>query len=78
LTGHVPGSAAPSASGVLRWNQIRHRVPGSESNGGVRTTLVAGDITRGALVKTDPFDNAVVLFKATGAQIRKILAHHAQ
>jgi len=53
-------------------------VPGSESNGGVRKTLLAGDITRGALVKTDPFDDTVVLFKATGAQIRKILAHHAQ
>ena len=48
-----------------------------ENGGGVRAPLVAGDITRADLVTMDPFDNTVVLFKATGAQIKDILARHA-
>ena len=48
-----------------------------ENSGGVRAPLVAGDITRADLVTMDPFDNTVVLFKATGAQIKDILARHA-
>lgn len=48
-----------------------------ENSGGVRAPLVAGDITRADLVTMDPFDNTVVLFKATGAQIKEILARHA-
>ncbi len=43
----------------------------------MRAPLVAGDITRADLVTMDPFDNTVVLFKATGAQIKDILARHA-
>ncbi len=48
-----------------------------ENAGGVRAPLVAGDVTRADLVTMDPFDNTVVLFKASGAQIKEILARHA-
>jgi 5'-nucleotidase / UDP-sugar diphosphatase len=47
-----------------------------ENSGGVRAPLVAGDITRGDLVTMDPFDNTVVLFKATGSQIKDLLARY--
>ena len=48
-----------------------------ENSGGVRAPLVGGDVTRGDLVTMDPFGNTVVLFKATGAQIKDILTRHA-
>jgi 5'-nucleotidase / UDP-sugar diphosphatase len=48
-----------------------------ENTGGVRAPLVAGDITQADLVALDPFDNTVVLFKATGAQIKDIVARYA-
>ncbi|HSK11081.1 MAG TPA: bifunctional UDP-sugar hydrolase/5'-nucleotidase [Vicinamibacterales bacterium] len=48
-----------------------------ENLGGVRAPLVRGPVTRGDLVTMDPFDNTVVRFKATGRQIRQILARHA-
>ena len=48
-----------------------------ENSGGVRAPLVAGDITRTDVVTMDPFDNTVILFKATGAQIKDILTRHA-
>jgi 2',3'-cyclic-nucleotide 2'-phosphodiesterase (5'-nucleotidase family) len=48
-----------------------------ENGGGVRAPLVAGDVTRGDLITMDPFDNTVVLFRATGAQIKDLLARHA-
>jgi 2',3'-cyclic-nucleotide 2'-phosphodiesterase (5'-nucleotidase family) len=50
---------------------------GFENSGGVRAPLVAGNITRADLVTMDPFANTVVLFKATGAQIKDLLARHA-
>jgi len=49
----------------------------SKNSGGVRSPLVAGDITRADIVAMDPFGNTVVLFKATGAQIKALLARHA-
>jgi 5'-nucleotidase/UDP-sugar diphosphatase len=48
-----------------------------ENSGGVRAPLVAGDVTRADLITMDPFDNTVILFKATGAQIKEILARYA-
>jgi len=48
-----------------------------ENSGGVRAPLVAGDVTRADLVTMDPFDNTVILFRASGAQIKEILARHA-
>jgi 2',3'-cyclic-nucleotide 2'-phosphodiesterase (5'-nucleotidase family) len=50
---------------------------GFENSGGVRAPLVAGDITRTDLVTMDPFDNTVVLFSATGAQVKDLLTRHA-
>jgi len=47
-----------------------------ENSGGVRAPLVAGDITLADLVTMDPFDNKVILFKATGKQIKDILARY--
>jgi 2',3'-cyclic-nucleotide 2'-phosphodiesterase (5'-nucleotidase family) len=48
-----------------------------ENSGGVRAPLIAGEITRADLVTMDPFDNTVVLFRASGAQLKDILARHA-
>ncbi len=50
---------------------------GMENMGGVRAPLLRGPITRGDLVTLDPFNNTVVLFRATGRQIREILERHA-
>jgi len=50
---------------------------GFENAGGVRAPLVAGEITRTDLVTMDPFGNTVILFRATGAQIRDLLTRHA-
>lgn len=48
-----------------------------ENRGGIRAPLVAGPITRGDIITMDPFDNTIVLFKATGRQIRDIISRHA-
>jgi 2',3'-cyclic-nucleotide 2'-phosphodiesterase (5'-nucleotidase family) len=48
-----------------------------ENTGGVRAPLVAGEVTRADLVTMDPFDNTVILFRASGAQLKDILARHA-
>jgi 5'-nucleotidase / UDP-sugar diphosphatase len=44
-----------------------------ENMGGVRAPLLKGDITLADLVTVDPFNNTVVLFKATGREVREIL-----
>ena len=48
-----------------------------ENTGGVRAPLVAGNVTRADLVTMDPFGNTIVLFKATGAQIKDLLVRNA-
>lgn len=48
-----------------------------ENGGGVRAPLVAGPITMGDMVTLDPFNNTVVLFEATGAQIRQLLTRNS-
>ena len=48
-----------------------------ENPGGVRAPLVAGPITRGAMVDMDPFNNTVVTFTITGRQLRQVLIRHA-
>jgi 5'-nucleotidase / UDP-sugar diphosphatase len=48
-----------------------------ENMGGIRAPLLKGSVTRGDLVTMDPFNNTVVLFKATGLQIRQVLERHA-
>jgi 5'-nucleotidase / UDP-sugar diphosphatase len=44
-----------------------------ENMGGIRAPLVKGDITRGALIDMDPFDNTVVTFTVNGRTLRQIL-----
>ncbi|RPI78777.1 MAG: bifunctional metallophosphatase/5'-nucleotidase [Desulfobacteraceae bacterium] len=48
-----------------------------ENLGGVRAPLLKGKITRGDLVRLDPFDNTVVTFKITGKKLREILKKYA-
>lgn len=45
-----------------------------ENQGGVRAPIVRGVITYGDMINVDPFGNTIVLFKATGKQIKAILA----
>jgi 5'-nucleotidase/UDP-sugar diphosphatase len=48
-----------------------------ENMGGIRAPLLRGAVTRGDLVTLDPFNNTVVLFKATGREIRQLLERHS-
>jgi 2',3'-cyclic-nucleotide 2'-phosphodiesterase (5'-nucleotidase family) len=48
-----------------------------ENLGGVRAPLLRGAVTRGDLITLDPFNNTVVLFKATGRELRQLLERHA-
>lgn len=47
-----------------------------ENQGGVRAPIVRGAITYGDMVNVDPFGNTIVTFKATGKQIKEMLAKH--
>ena len=47
-----------------------------ENLGGVRSPIVKGAITYGDLVTLDPFGNTIVTFRATGRQLKQILARH--
>jgi 5'-nucleotidase / UDP-sugar diphosphatase len=44
-----------------------------ENMGGVRAPLLKGDVTRGAIIDMDPFNNTVMTFKVTGARLKDIL-----
>jgi 5'-nucleotidase/UDP-sugar diphosphatase len=44
-----------------------------ENTGGVRALLVKGPITYADMVTMDPFSNTVILFRATGRQLKEIL-----
>jgi 5'-nucleotidase len=44
-----------------------------ENMGGVRSPLIKGKITRGAVADMDPFANTIVTFKVTGRQLKEIL-----
>jgi 2',3'-cyclic-nucleotide 2'-phosphodiesterase (5'-nucleotidase family) len=48
-----------------------------ENTGGIRAPLLRGAVTRGDLVTLDPFNNTVVLFTATGRQIRQLLERYS-
>ena len=48
-----------------------------ENEGGIRSALVTGRITRGDLITLDPFKNTVVTFRITGRKLREILLRHA-
>ena len=47
-----------------------------ENLGGVRAPVVKGPITYGDLVSLDPFGNTIVTFRATGRQLKQILARN--
>lgn len=47
-----------------------------ENQGGVRTPLIKGNITRADLASMDPFDNTVATFAVTGRQLKEILLEH--
>jgi 5'-nucleotidase len=54
-------------------------VPGAEvsfnnTSGGLRTDLPAGPLTFGAVFEVMPFDNRVIAFHLTGAELRRVLA----
>lgn len=44
-----------------------------ENIGGVRAPLVKGPITRGDLVAMDPFQNTIMTFTVSGAQLKRLL-----
>jgi len=44
-----------------------------ENSGGVRSPLVAGQITRGDLIAMDPFGNTIITFKITGRELKDLL-----
>jgi 5'-nucleotidase len=44
-----------------------------ENVGGVRAPLVKGPITQAMLAEVDPFQNTVVTFRLTGAELKRIL-----
>jgi 5'-nucleotidase len=53
-------------------------VPGADvainnTDGGLRTDLPAGPLTYGAVFEVMPFDNRVVAFRLTGAELRSVL-----
>jgi len=39
--------------------------------------LIRGDITYGDLITMDPFNNTIVTFKITGAELKRLLVIHA-
>ena len=47
-----------------------------ENLGGVRAPIIKGPITYGDMVSLDPFGNTIVTFRATGRQLKQILARH--
>ena len=58
-------------------------VPGADvsfnnTSGGLRADLPAGPLTFGAVFEVMPFDNRVVAFHLTGAELRKVLAAQVQ
>ena len=68
-----------SPMGNLVTDVLLHAVPTADIGlyntvGGVRAALPAGDITVGHLFQVVPFDNAVVSFDLTGAELESVLA----
>lgn len=48
------------------------------NSGGLRRDLDAGDVTEGLLVELMPFDNSIVVFEATAAQLEDLVGRLAQ
>ena len=70
---------ADSPLGNLFTDAYRAGVPGADvsinnTSGGLRADLPAGPLTYGAVFEVMPFDNRLVTFHLTGAELRKVLA----
>ena len=68
-----------SPLGNLFADAYRAGVPGADvainnTSGGLRADLPAGPLTYGAVFEVMPFDNRLVAFRLTGAELRKLLA----
>jgi 5'-nucleotidase len=75
--------AGDSPLGNLFTDAYLAAVPGADvsfnnTSGGLRTDLPAGPLTFGAVFEVMPFDNRVVAFRLTGAELRKVLATQVQ
>jgi 2',3'-cyclic-nucleotide 2'-phosphodiesterase (5'-nucleotidase family) len=69
-----------SPLGNLFTDAYRARVPGADvsinnTSGGLRTDLPAGPLTYGAVFEVMPFDNRLVTFHLTGAELRTVFAN---
>ena len=76
-------SAAPargdSPLGNLFTDAYRAAIPGADvsinnTSGGLRADLPAGPLTYGSVFEVMPFDNRLVVFHLTGAELRTVLA----
>lgn len=60
-------------------SEVMRQAAGSQiavtNNGGIRTSIEAGDITMGDMYAVMPFDNVLSEFKMTGAQIKEVFEH---
>jgi 5'-nucleotidase len=45
------------------------------NNGGIRASLPAGTVTYGMLYEVQPFQNALVRIRLTGAELRRVVEH---
>lgn len=83
VIGEAAGDFADKGGDYAEYNLVADAVRESlgldfdiENMGGVRAPLTKGPITYADMVTMDPFGNTIVLFKATGRQLKDILAKH--
>ena len=77
------GSDTESPLGNLFTDVLLQAVPGAELSinntfGGLRADLPEGPLTYGRLFETFPFDNMLVHFRLTGAELRRMFADRLQ
>jgi 5'-nucleotidase len=71
--------SSDSPLGNLFTDAYRAGIPGADvsinnTSGGLRADLPAGPLTYGSVFEVMPFDNRLVAFHLTGAELRKVLA----
>jgi 5'-nucleotidase len=76
-------AARDSPLGNLFTDAYLAAVPGADvsfnnTSGGLRADLPAGPLTFGAVFEVMPFDNRVIAFRLTGAELRKVIATQVQ
>jgi len=83
VIGHAAGEFSSRGDDLAEYNLMADALRETftvdlamENMGGIRAPLLRGTVTRGDLVMLDPFNNTVVLFKATGRDIRQMLQRH--